>query len=242
MNSDVTNVVPVLYALLPDKTESTYLRLFTIIRDQLGIKITIFKCDFEKAQINAVKTTFPDVNLNGCYFHYNRAVWKKAKSLGICENKAGRHITRLCASLPLLPVQHIHTSWLKIVEKMENNVEMNKFKKYFKRQWLNMDSAIISCGNDQLRRSNNALEGWNRRLNARMPHKPTLIRFVYILKREAKYQDTRIRNALFSGARRKRTEISFDYNYKKQLKELREENITPISFLENVILLRKRYR
>lgn len=69
MNSDVTNIVPVLYALLSDKTKSTYLRLFTIIRDQFGININIFKCDFEKAQINAVKTTFPDVNLNGCYFH-----------------------------------------------------------------------------------------------------------------------------------------------------------------------------
>ncbi|KOB76590.1 putative nodal modulator 1-like protein, partial [Operophtera brumata] len=50
---------------------------------------------------------------------------------------------------------------------MENNTEMNKFKKYFKRQWMNMDSAIISCGNDKLRRSNNALEGWNRRLNVK---------------------------------------------------------------------------
>lgn len=105
-----------------------------------------------------------------------------------------------------------------------------------------MESEIISCGNDQRRRSNNALEGWNRRLNVRMPHKPTLIRFVYVLKREASYQDTRIKNALFSGASRKRNEISFDYNFKKQLRELREENITPMSFLENVILLRKRYR
>lgn len=96
---------------------------------------------------------------------------------------------------------------------------------------MNMESAIISCGNDKLHRSNNVLEGWNRRLNVRMPHKPTLIRFVYILKRQAKYQDTRIRNALFSGAL-----------YKKQLREQREENITPISFLENVLLLRKRYK
>lgn len=52
-----------------------------------------------------------------------------------------------------------------------------------------MESKIISCGNDQRRRSNNALEGWNRLLNDRMPHKPTLIRFVYNLKREAKYQE-----------------------------------------------------
>lgn len=134
MNSHVTNVVPVLYALLPDKTESTYSRLFNIIRNQLSINIDIFKCDFEKAQINAVKSTFPDASINGCYFHFNRAVWKKAKALDICENKAGRHITHLCASLPLLPEQHLHTCWLMIVEKMENNIIMKKINKYFNKQ------------------------------------------------------------------------------------------------------------
>lgn len=108
-NSHVTNVVPILYTLLPDKTESTYWRLFNIIRNQLGFHIDIFKCDFEKAQMNAVKMILPDASINDCYYHFNRAVWKKAKALGICEHKAGRHIIPLCASRPLLPELYLNS-------------------------------------------------------------------------------------------------------------------------------------
>lgn len=239
-NVEVTNVVPVLYALLPNKTEITYTRLFNLIRHQLSINIEIFKCDFEKAQINAVKSTFPGAIVTGCYFHFNQAVWKKAKAIGICEHPAGRHITRLCASIPLLPAQHIPTCWQTITEKMEKSEKMGQFQAYFEKQWVSM-GPTISCGTDKRRRSNNALEGWNRRLNIRMPHKPTLIRFIYVLKKEAQYQDTRTRNAILTGARRRRNEIAFDRHFKKQLQELNDDKKTSFEFLESVATLRKRY-
>lgn len=81
-DEDCTNIVPVIYTLLPNKTQQTYTRLFRILKDQLGIKIKDYKCDYEIAQINAVKSAFPDANVTGCYYHYNHAVWKNAEKKG----------------------------------------------------------------------------------------------------------------------------------------------------------------
>lgn len=130
--------------------------------------------------MNAVKKKIPEAVVSGCYFHFSKAVWKKAKEMKICTNENRRHIVRLCASLHLLPEQHIDACWLKIKFGMKKDHEMKEFQAYFEKQWLSLGADTISCGNHEHRRSNNALEGWNRRLNVRMPYKPTLIRFIFI--------------------------------------------------------------
>lgn len=86
---------------------------------------------------------------------------------------------------------------------------------------------------------NTAVESWHRRLTAHMPHKLTLVRFLYKLKKEAKFQDTKIKNS-FSGVTRRRCGILFDKNYKIQLNELQSGEITEIQFLKNITTLKKR--
>ncbi|CAH0760653.1 unnamed protein product, partial [Diatraea saccharalis] len=66
-----TNIVPVIYTLLPNKSQETYTRLYNILKQKLGIIIKTFKCDYEMAQINAVKSVFPEAEITGCYRHYN---------------------------------------------------------------------------------------------------------------------------------------------------------------------------
>lgn len=59
-------------------------------------------------------------------------------------------------------------------------------------------------------------------------HEPTLMRFLYKLKRQAKYQETRIQNSLFTGATRKRRDLLLDSCNKKQLDELQTGELTEI--------------
>lgn len=70
INSDKkrTNIVPVIYALLPNKTEETYNRLFAIIKN-MEVDIETFKCDYELVQITAVSNMFPEAVISGCYHH-----------------------------------------------------------------------------------------------------------------------------------------------------------------------------
>lgn len=76
VNSDkkTTNIVPVIYALLPNKLEATYVRLFTLIKEKLGVQIRTFKSDYEIAIMNAVSFVFPQATVTGCFHHYNDAI------------------------------------------------------------------------------------------------------------------------------------------------------------------------
>lgn len=39
--------------------------------------------DFEKALQNSIKKNFPGCAVNGCFFHFNKLLWHKAKNLGL---------------------------------------------------------------------------------------------------------------------------------------------------------------
>ena len=57
------------------------------IIEDLGYKIenlpNKYMLDFEKSLQNAVKNNFPNAIINGCYFHYVKLLWEKAKKLGL---------------------------------------------------------------------------------------------------------------------------------------------------------------
>lgn len=75
-------VVPLIFCLLPDKTQQTYEILFYMINSRfkqwLPETITV---DFELAPIKAVRKVFPNIDVKGCYYHLNRCLFRKAKSL-----------------------------------------------------------------------------------------------------------------------------------------------------------------
>ena len=56
------------------KTEESYLEVFfnlKIISEALKFPLnpTVVMCDFENALKNAIKKSFPEIYLSGCYFH-----------------------------------------------------------------------------------------------------------------------------------------------------------------------------
>ena len=67
---------PLVYALLPNKNQATYVKMFKLLvkiglYDDLGDALS-FSTDFEKAILNAVQLIFNGVRLLGCYFHYTQ--------------------------------------------------------------------------------------------------------------------------------------------------------------------------
>ena len=70
--------LPMVFALLPNKTQQTYTRMFKMLigvglQDSFGEQLT-FSTDFEMAILNSVIFCFPGVKLYGCYFHYTQAL------------------------------------------------------------------------------------------------------------------------------------------------------------------------
>ena len=77
-------VHPILYALLPNKRRATYVRMFRMLHDTIPrLKPRAISCDFEQAAIMAMKECFPDVKIQGCYYHLAHNVHKHLKQIGL---------------------------------------------------------------------------------------------------------------------------------------------------------------
>lgn len=238
---EVTNIVPVIYVLLPNKTKQTYVRLFQLIKDKLGVNIEEFHADYEEAAILAVKIVYPEVQVSGCHYHMSKAVWKKAKKINFNLSKEYRKMTRLAANLPLLPADRMRECWrsIKQISPKDNNTK--KFIKYFEHQWLNKyPLQTISVAYKQ-HRTNNPVEGWNRRINSRIHRNPSLFNFIYKIKIEAGHSDQKIIDFLQNPckkSKRRNVDIGFDKQHKKYLRKLKERLITPLNFLRKLIILK----
>jgi transposase-like protein len=80
-------VVPTAFCLLPDKTESTYITVFEELKEMMSArfyesKLHTFRSDFEKATMNAITQVFPGTKLEGCFFHFAQANYRRINSSG----------------------------------------------------------------------------------------------------------------------------------------------------------------
>lgn len=79
-------VFPLLYALLPNKTEETYCKMFQAMRIFWpDLNPTSISTDFELAALNAIKLVFPQAELYGCLFHLAKNMKKKLANEGLTQ-------------------------------------------------------------------------------------------------------------------------------------------------------------
>lgn len=184
-----SNVVPLVYALLMNKRQNTYELLLHLIKSQIPDWCPeTFKMDFEIAAMKAVENVFPNCKVNGCYFHFKKCLYKKAKYLKIEKCKLYKtHVALLCA-LSLLPHHLISDGYLYIVEDSPNINSIVKFNDYFVCNWLENDfiSNKWSFFNEKLRTTNH-LEGWHSKINRQISgHRhPTFLKFLEIIFKDA---------------------------------------------------------
>ena len=71
-------VVPCVYALLPNKAGPTYDRLFREIEAHFNRHVPTDKLfDYEQAAMNSARNVFVGVNIKGCFFHLSQNIWRK---------------------------------------------------------------------------------------------------------------------------------------------------------------------
>lgn len=81
--------LPLLWALLPNKSTETYSELFGTLRTALTNcfgdigRLTYVLIDFELAAINAVKKVFPEVTVKGCSFHFRQTIMRRVQLEGM---------------------------------------------------------------------------------------------------------------------------------------------------------------
>jgi hypothetical protein len=138
----------------------------------------------------------------GCYFHFKQALLRKLKSW--CSDNAASFISQCISFVTIIPEEEVELAFEYLEEKVQNLSEISldvfhQFKDYFFAYWMpKFHYWNISRFNYDLRyfkRTNNALERYNRRLNSKFPNAhPTIVQFAATLRKEECYFTQYIRS------------------------------------------------
>ena len=70
------HILSCIYALLPNKTEDTYTRLFRELEQHVANSPNDNLIYFERAALNSVCQVYSNTELKGCFYHFSSNVWK----------------------------------------------------------------------------------------------------------------------------------------------------------------------
>ena len=145
---------PLVFALLPNKTQRTYPRFFTLLKDTIAERDFVLNpetvmLDFEVAARNAITEVFPMSTLLGCFFHFTQCIWRKAQACGLAvqyrKDPQTQKLVRRAAVLPLVPAQQVDNVWLNaLADNDDNSIQTTKFKDYVTETWVEGSISAIS--------------------------------------------------------------------------------------------------
>lgn len=196
--------VPMIYALLCNKTKNTYIRLFTKIKE-LGQNFTLtpssILSDFEQAAHRAIEEVFPNAEVVGCFFHLSQNLWRQIqKTPGlVAQYKERDEIRKHCKfllALAFVPAKDVPFVF-EILKEEGFPEEMNTIVNYWESTYVGTRTEgilpvfQISIWNmyerlqSHLPRTNNSLEAWHNSFQQIVNcHYPSLARFLNKLKQE----------------------------------------------------------
>ena len=166
--------LPFLYVLMSSRRTVDYKAVFeqlkVILTSEFQVKEMVL--DFELSLWKAIAECFPDVKMRGCVFHWTQCVWRKIQGVGLqghyMQDVGVHRVCKQLLGLPFLPAQHIRTVFEKLQERATSD-DLQQLTDYIEINW--MESAVWtpeawSCFGQSIR-TNNDVEGWHHRINAK---------------------------------------------------------------------------
>jgi MULE transposase domain len=173
--------IPVAMALLPDKAEATYRRLFhELIATATGFQLILapatIHTDFERAAMNAIQAEF-GIYATGCVFHYTQNIYRKVQALGLSvayntDNPPGtRQWIRRIMALPLVPSARVAATFVAIQHNAPNLQGTQEMHQYVSDTYVGANAVFdVSTWNvfNTSDRTTNICEGFHSALNKAM--------------------------------------------------------------------------
>jgi len=117
----------VMYALLPNKRQETYDRLFGLIKTIWPLfNPTSISLDFEMAVINSVRQVFPRAELHGCLFHLTKSIRRQLSENGLLQRSSAEprfalH-ARMIVALAFVPIDNLDDAFDALSNQLANKL------------------------------------------------------------------------------------------------------------------------
>ena len=243
------NFYTVGYGILPDKTTESYIEFMD------NVKTFVFEhrenkrnseqwypktihCDFELAIINSIRQVFPNSEIKLCLWHLFRNIEINRKKIyGSIENQnqISLNILKRIKTLCFIDPEYVIKVFDLIVEDANESDEKDeKFvKDYFQKQYL--DKYNVKDWNYYKiydHRTNNACESYHHALNSKFNSKPSIWKFISVIREEENNLEQEIENIRKGLIKRKKRIAKFKdfikpyYNsYDEAINKINNSNI-----------------
>lgn len=118
-------LVPLVYVLLPGKTESLYNKVLQLLKQgRKNMKPQIIISDFEQAFISAAEKVFPKAEFHGCYFHFTQCIYRQIQFSGL-QARYGTdedfaNSIKMLAALAFTPEETVTTAYDKLTQILQS--------------------------------------------------------------------------------------------------------------------------
>ncbi|WUR03282.1 MULE domain-containing protein [Vairimorpha necatrix] len=180
----ITGCIMDIPEVLQGKSERSYSRAFDKCKELVTMNVENFVTDFERGLVNALRISFPEANFNGCLFHLGQAAYKRVGAMEDIEkfkNDSNYNLTR-CSGFYEDIKKFIQDNSITTTANFQLYFENNYLVSHVTREDnggravdnINFWNVFDSLKNEISRTSNNA-ESWNRIINKRMETRNTNI-------------------------------------------------------------------
>ncbi|CAK9292085.1 unnamed protein product [Gordionus sp. m RMFG-2023] len=138
-------MIPIVYALLPNKNKETYTKVLRVLIKYCGdnniwLSPSLAQTDFENVAISALNDVFPTMAIKGCYFHFSQALWRKCQTLGLSASYMGHSdihkVVRRMSTIPFCRDEHVAIVRDTCYQMAANNTLLLSFMRYMDTTWL----------------------------------------------------------------------------------------------------------
>lgn len=207
-----------LWCLLPDKTATTYVRLFQSLKQKathhnLNLQPASIHVDFEQAVMQSIRSEF-HLEPRGCLFHFCQSVLRHLQQTGLqvayqtnVPPDVRTWIRRLIA-LPLVPPLRLDQAFQAVVANAPNVNGRDAMNDYISRTYMDPNAALFdrniwNCYGEK-DRTTNICEGYHHLLNSKFTSRPDPFKFITVLQHQQAEIERRLGQLQVGAPPRKR--------------------------------------
>lgn len=236
---------PLVYVLMTRKTQESYCSVFQYIEDNVcHLRPDSFMSDYETGMRNALRIVYPNIPVDGCWFHYCQAIKKKCSripnffSLLQAEPTAKKLYHKFLA-LPLVRLDLIPDACAHLItEGAVFGEPYAKFIQYFEQQWIRTETGASFCVFQRVSRTNNLVESHNSHLHAKIQSKGNFFKFIETLLDECSIKSRALSQLIEGGqrvyARQRKVTEKRNLKIRKLQSKLNSNELTFQAFLNQV--------